>query len=371
MLVFKNKKSEITNPEIRNQTIVFYIAAMNQLLKILFLLFMFKVGIACGKDIPKVVKPNEFSVLDEYARKTPQQYEVGLTTLASYLIKPAKTDLEKARVLFTWVATHVRYDDAAYNSGNYPDYTAEFVLKNKRAVCEGYSNVLMALCDEAGLECNKIIGYAKGYGYAVGSHFTETDHAWNVIKIDGKWKLFDVTWASGSGTNKGGKLVSTKKFDPFWFDVNPHAFVFTHFPEKPSWQLTGKLVSQIQFERMPWLSNEFFSLGFNADSVYHDAVDLKKTMFVEAFGSAFPIDCSKIPYGKNLTVGEEITFEIKSDYADQIALIDGKTWYYFEKNNNVFTLKHKPMGKKFELVQKINRKDPDFITLVRYRTDKS
>ena len=123
---------------------------MNQLLKILFLLSMFKVGIACGKDIPKVVKPNEFSVLDEYARKTPQQYEVGLTTLASYLIKPAKTDLEKARVLFTWVATHVRYDDAAYNSGNYPDYTAEFVLKNKRAVCEGYSNVLMALCDEAG-----------------------------------------------------------------------------------------------------------------------------------------------------------------------------------------------------------------------------
>jgi hypothetical protein len=344
---------------------------MNQLSKILFLLFLFKVDVACGIDVPKVLKPDQFSKLDEYARNAPRQYEVGLMTLATYLVKPAKTNLEKARVLFTWVATHVRYDDAAFNSKIYPDYTAEFVLKNKRAVCEGYSNILMALCDEAGLECKKITGYSKGYGYVVGSHFTETDHTWNVIKIDGKWKLFDVTWAGGSGTNKGGKLVSTKKFNPFWFDVNPNAFVFTHFPETPSWQLSDKPISQIQFEEMARLSDEFFSLGFNADSVYHDAVDLKETLFVETFGSAFPIDCSKVPYVNNLTIGEEILFEIKSDYADQIALVDGKNWYYFEKNNNVFTLKHIPTGKKLELVQKINKKDPDFKTFVRYKTDKS
>ena len=61
----------------------------------------------------------------------------------------------------------------------------------------------------------------------MGDKFKDTDHAWNVIKVDNKWLLFDVTWASGYAENKNGKLVSTSEFEPYWFNVHPNASVIS------------------------------------------------------------------------------------------------------------------------------------------------
>ena len=316
------------------------------------------------KKIPKVLKPDKFYTLDAYARKTPKQYETSISTLAEYLLKPTNTQIEKVRVLFTWVATHIKYDDKAFNLEDYPDYSAENVLQNKRAVCEGYSNIFKALCDEAGLEAEKVIGYAKGYGYEVGDKFKDTDHAWNVIKVDNKWLLFDVTWASGYAENKNGKLVSTSEFEPYWFNVHPNAFIFTHLPEQSKWQLTGSPLSLTQYETLPYLTNTFFELDFNPDKTYSAAVAGKE--FVETYSIKFPIDASKLPYLKSLSRSNEITFNIQSDYAEEIALIDGKTWYYFSKEKNTFTLSHKPISNEISISVKINWYDKNFSTILTY-----
>ncbi len=319
------------------------------------------------KKIPKTLKPDEFYALDEYAKKTPKRYEATVSALAQYLIKPAKTDIEKARVLFTWVASHVEYDDKAFNSGDYTDYSAENVLRNKKAVCDGYGNILKALCDAAGLEAEKVIGYAKGYGYNVGDTFKETDHAWNVIKVDSEWRLFDATWANGYGTNKDGKLVSTTKFDAYWFDVAPESFIFTHLPEQSKWQLTADSLTLAQYEKLPYLDETFFKLGFNPNEVYNDAVSGKVKEFIETFSNDFPITGAQLPYSKNIIRGDEITFRIQSDYAEEIALIDDKTYHYFKKENNMFTLSHKPTGKQLWICVKINWFDKNFHTIVRYK----
>ena len=318
------------------------------------------------KKVPKVLKPDEFHTLDEYARQAPKEYETDITTLAQYLIKPANTDIEKVRVLFTWVATHVKYDDIAFNSKDYPDYTAEYVLLNKRAVCEGYSNILKSLCEAAGLEAEKVSGYAKGYGYKVGDKFADTDHAWNIIKVDKKWRLFDATWASGFGTNKNGKLVSTTRFDPFWFNVNPKAFIFTHLPQQPKWQLTGASLTLAQYEVLPHLDKDFFKLGFNPDKIYSDAVSGKVKEFVETYPIGFPTDASLLPYSQSLSRDNEITFKIQSDYAEEVALIDDKTWHYFSKDKNTFILSHKPTGTQLKISVKINWYDKSFSTILKY-----
>jgi len=96
--------------------------------------------------------------------KLPNSLKKDIETLANYLITPAQSETEKVRLLFTWVATHIRYDDKAFNSGHLHDYPAEKVLTTKLAVCEGYSNIFQELCVAAGLESEKISGYAKGYG---------------------------------------------------------------------------------------------------------------------------------------------------------------------------------------------------------------
>ena len=58
--------------------------------------------------------------LDHYAKNAPEYLiDRKLTTLVRYLTKPAQTELEKVRVLFTWVATHLEYDDGALKNKRY------------------------------------------------------------------------------------------------------------------------------------------------------------------------------------------------------------------------------------------------------------
>lgn len=327
----------------------------------------FKEKKSAKKKIPKTLKPDEFYSLDEYARKTPKQNEKDIKTLAEYLIKPATSDMEKVRVIFTWVTTHVRYDADAFNSGNYPDYSAENVLESKKAICEGYSNLFKALCEAAGLEAEKVTGYAKGYGYNIGDKFTDTDHAWNAVKIDNRWRLFDATWGSGFGTKKNSKLVSTLKFEPYWFNVNPKAFIFTHFPLQSKWQLTGGSLTLDKYETMPYLTESFFKLGFNSDKIYSEVISGKIKEFVETYSNDFPIKVIQFPYSKNLNRQNEIKFEIQSDYAEEIALLDDNTWNYFKKENSSFTISHKPTGKELQICVKINSFDKSFSTIAKYK----
>lgn len=51
----------------------------------------------------------------------------------------------------------------------------------------------------AGIQCMKLSGYSKGYGYKMGQTFTgDSDHAWNAVYLDGRWHLLDSTWGSGA-----------------------------------------------------------------------------------------------------------------------------------------------------------------------------
>ena len=318
------------------------------------------------KRISKKLKHDIFYRLDKYAKETPKQFEKDIPTLVKYLIEPTSTEIEKVRVLFSWVALHVKYDDKAFNKGVFPDYTANYVLKNKKAVCEGYSNIFHELCIEAGLESEKIIGYAKGYGYQEGDKFRDTDHAWNAVKIDNNWKLFDVTWASGLGISKKGKLFSISKFEPFWFDVNPKVFIFTHLPEQSKWQLLDQPITLNKYESLPYLSESFFQLGFSPDKIYNDAVLRNLKEFVETFSLDFPLKVKSFPHSKNLNRGEEVIFEIESEYAEEIALIDNGNWYYFKKNNFDFNLTHIPKGKNIKICIKINWFDKEYSTITNY-----
>lgn len=321
--------------------------------------------------IPKTVMPDAFTDIDTYAKKTPKQYEKDIPMLAEYLIKPAGSDIEKARALYTWVATHIMYDDAAYNSGNYPDYSAENVLRRKKAVCEGYANLLQALCEAAGLEADKITGYSKGYGYKAGKTFTTTNHAWNAIKINGAWKLFDPTWGSTFGTNTNGKLVSTSMFDPYWFDVHPKAFIFTHLPAEDRWQLVEGTLDLHAYEKLAYVNSSIFKLGFDPEVIYSAAVSKKVKSFVDTYPIDFPTQCNKLPYTKTIAANKEILFEIKSSYADKIALIDGGSWYYFTKEDSIFTLQHTPVGKEVKISIKINWFDKNFSTIAKYKVASS
>jgi len=182
----------------------------------------------------------DYQTIDEHARKAPSNTTRNIEALAQYLIKPAKNDYEKARSFYVWIAENISYDVNAFLRGVLKQYTPEEVLQKRKAVCQGYSGLYKALCDEAGIKCELIPGYSKGYGYVPKKTFTNSDHAWNAVFLDGKWHLLDVTWGAG-GINEKQKFV--KEFNDEYFLTDPAKFILKHMPLDPMWQLLGCPVS--------------------------------------------------------------------------------------------------------------------------------
>jgi transglutaminase/protease-like cytokinesis protein 3 len=211
----------------------------------------------------------QFSTIDAYARACPSNAKTSLDAVATYLRKATRTDLEKARSIYVWLTANISYDAKAFNSEIYGDQSAEGVLKSRKAVCAGFAELYTALGERMDLEIRTIIGYAKGYGYTEGEHFKVSDHAWNAIFIDGKWKLFDATWGEGYGsTGTYGELVCTKSFNEDWFNVAPEQFVFTHFAEIPTENFLDLKFTLRAYEKLPrYTPNELTRFGHNPYSL--------------------------------------------------------------------------------------------------------
>lgn len=203
-------------------------------MKRLFLLLFFIVPQA------HATQRTDYQTIDEHARNAPASVTGSIDKLAAYLVKPATNDVEKARSFYVWITDNVSYDVQAFLRGVLQQYTPEEVLKERKAVCEGYSGLFKALCEEVGIPCELIPGYSKGFGYVPKKSFTNSDHAWNAVKLNNKWHLLDVTWGAG-GINDRQKFV--KEFNEDYFLTDPSIFVFKHMPLNPMWQLLDCPVS--------------------------------------------------------------------------------------------------------------------------------
>jgi hypothetical protein len=274
-------------------------------------------------EFPVEEKPisgtHRFPELDEYAGSTPAEAELSLEALAAWLSGPASNDLEKTRLVFTWIATHIAYDDNGFNTGNYSDVSAEGVFKNRVSVCQGYSNLFLALGRLAGLDIASVIGYSKGITYRPGETINGTNHAWNAVRIDGRWRLFDVTWAAGYGRGVNGRLVSVMQFDDYWFDTRPDEFIFSHLPEDDQWQVNETKISKTQFERLPYVSGSFFKLGFNGSYCFPSVLNGAISELPEAYNVKGNITMVSMPYDKKIHRDKLIRVRIKSDSAVKIA----------------------------------------------------
>ena len=310
--------------------------------------------VAKKKRIPKTIKPDKYAYLDKYARETPEKYAHENTTLAKYLGKPAKNDLEKARLIYSWIATHIRYDDEAFNTEIYKDESADSVLIRRTAVCEGFSSLFQELGLLMGLEVKKISGYAKGYGYRPGDKITSIDHAWNAAKIDDTWRLIDVTWGSqeSKSTDKGLKTIM--KYDPYWFCVPPEEFIFAHLPEDNDWQLISPAITIKQYEELPFLNNSFFKMGFDSKEILKKAISGEIREFVETFYIDYPVKAIELPFTRKILRGKEYSFSLESEYLEKVVIVDGEQWIDLKKEGNIFKINHTPKGDKFQIAVKVN-----------------
>jgi transglutaminase/protease-like cytokinesis protein 3 len=282
-------------------------------------------------------KTNQYAELDKYAREAPENISKSSTQLAQYLEKKGITDLEKARLIFTWIAIHIDYDDKGYNSGKYPEQTAKNILKKRAAVCAGYSSLFHELAQLMGLKSEIISGYAKGYGYTNGQRITKVNHDWNAVKINGSWELMDATWGNGYGERTKSGLKSTKEFDDYWFMTPPDEFRFSHLPVNDKWQLVRPKISLMEFTKLPSVNGASFKLGFNANEILKSSLNGNSSRVVRPFKSHYAIKVLEIPYHVPLVVGREYKFKFQSSQIRNMAFVENGNWTLLEKEGNIFS----------------------------------
>jgi hypothetical protein len=192
--------------------------------------------------IASVLHAQDFSKVDAHARSVsiPRQHKNNLDTIASVVTRGMKTDLEKARSLFVWVAHHIEYDIDGLRKGLPEDADVpNVVIQRKKAVCEGYSKLYEALCKSAGIPCIYITGYSK----SIKGVISNQGHAWNVVRIGKQWHLLDVTWGAGIIDDDKDYV---RKFDDKFFMSDPVQFGLNHYPDDPLMQLSAQ---PIDFQR--------------------------------------------------------------------------------------------------------------------------
>ena len=196
----------------------------------------------------------DYSHADSIAINFPKSRYDDASALAKKLCIDLHTEHEKFRVIFRWITENIEYRYGRQGT------EANEILKKKKAVCEGYSSLLEAMCHAVDLRCETIIGYAKSNpNKDIPNKMKETNHAWNAIFLAGEWILVDATWAAGTVDPKRRKFE--QGFQPEWFLADPNFFIHTHYPESERWLLNDEPLKKKEFKKGPIISRSGYDLG--------------------------------------------------------------------------------------------------------------
>ena len=181
----------------------------------------------------------KFKKIDKHALKTPKSIGNDLPQLVDYLSSKSTTDFEKVRSFYIWMVNNIDYDYTAYKSGTKRiNHSNKDVLNRKRAVCQGYSNLIQEMCRRTKIPCQVVIGYPKTPRDAT-PDLSTANHTWNAVLINGKWYLLDATWGAGNGKEQLEE----------YFLSPPEIFIIDHLPNDPMWQLLDCPIQVEQFKK--------------------------------------------------------------------------------------------------------------------------
>ena len=113
-----------------------------------------------------------------------KQVTAEVKRIANSLKLQENTDAGRIKAVYDYVCSHVSYDNA-YESDSSMAHTAYNALFKGKAVCQGYASLTYRLLREMGLSTRVITGTSHSQ-----------PHAWNIVKLDGRWYNLDTTWDS-------------------------------------------------------------------------------------------------------------------------------------------------------------------------------
>ena len=149
------------------------------------------------------------------------------------VIKDGMTDEEKVKAIHDYLIYNANYvNNGDYRSAEDWAFDASGVLVHHAGVCDSYALAFYIMAEIAGVESEYIIGRV--------STDDVNNHAWNRVKLNGKWYYLDCTWDDpvGGGAERYKYYLSENGWDD-------------HRPGKPM-----KIVNNSKYEWNMYLIGE-------------------------------------------------------------------------------------------------------------------
>ena len=172
--------------------------------------------------------------------------KIDLADLVTNLTKGLETDQQKVDVIVSFIEHSIAYDENfVQKSGNILEILAG---RMRLGVCSDYAYLTKKLLSHCGVESEIVVGAAKNSISDIALELS-SNHAWNIITINGTKQIYDVCWSDAAGKT--------------WLNVNPEIMIYTHFPDNPKHQLLNSPISKSEFDHLPYLTH-------SANSIIHN-----------------------------------------------------------------------------------------------------
>lgn len=128
-------------------------------------------------------------------------YERDPLLLVNKLTENSKSEKESFDLIYTWVVKNIEYDYKTYFStrGNkLPNI--DRILRRKKGICLDYAYLMDTLCSLSGITNVTVLGYAKDDIFDVQDSIYVDNHAWNAVRLNHLWYVYDITASSGGYT---------------------------------------------------------------------------------------------------------------------------------------------------------------------------
>lgn len=283
-----------------------------------------------GKIDPRIAEiPSE---LQERVFTDPRGY---LPRLTKFLVDGGENDYHKVKILHDWIALNISYDtDKFWGLSDEGTSKVYSLLPLKRTTCGGFSALFKEMAEMAGFEVIIISGLSRYYRRADGS---PAGHAWNGVKIGGKWYIVDTTHDNRSGYKHGVYSEKGKYRDTNLF-LKPEIKLHTNLPHNADYQFVDTPMTEEEFFSPPRIPRGYFRFG-----VEFSGKDFLKKIYTATeakegnniFSCFDAVDSRKGVFRVELKTPENVRFyaHLKDADGNKYPL---NAHYYKEGNKSVF-----------------------------------
>lgn len=189
----------------------------------------------------------------------------AITLATTYVCRPYRSDVQRLRAIFTWVAEKVCWEE---------DFEGEVdtrrVIQSKRACAEEYAVLVQEMCTAIGLQCEIVRGYLKVPGEVSDLNMMpRPNHWWNAVVVDNEWRIMDCCLASPSNPQRGlYSSAANNVADSWWFLTRPLEVCWTHVPDHHDQQhivppVAHEILLNLPCTCPPFFKNEMEMVDYN------------------------------------------------------------------------------------------------------------